>query len=37
MKDPDVVQRMQDLGAEIVPEARMTREGLETHLKAESE
>ncbi len=35
MKDPDVVRRMQDLGAEILTDAKMTPEGLESHLKAE--
>jgi tripartite-type tricarboxylate transporter receptor subunit TctC len=37
MKDPDVVRRMQELGAEIVPEAKMSAAGLESHLKSESE
>ena len=37
MKDPEVARRMQELGAETVPESKMTREGLESHLKAESE
>ena len=37
MKDPDVMRRMSDLGAEIVPESKMTPEGLESHLRAETE
>lgn len=35
LKDPDVVKRMDDLGAEIVPDARNTPEALQAHLKAE--
>lgn len=35
LKDPDVVKRFNELGAEIVPEAKQTPEGLQTHLKAE--
>ena len=35
LKDPDVVKRMDDLGAEIVPDAKLTPEGLQTWLKAE--
>jgi tripartite-type tricarboxylate transporter receptor subunit TctC len=37
MKDPDVVRRMSDLGAEIVSEDKMTPQGLESHVKAEME
>lgn len=37
LKDPVVVQRMTDLGAEFVPDAKLTPEGLRTHLKAETE
>jgi len=37
LKDPTVVQRMTDLGAEFVPDAKLTPEGLRTHLKAETE
>lgn len=35
LKDPDVVRRMDDLGAEIVPEAKQTPEGLQSWLKSE--
>ena len=35
LKDPDVVRRMAELGAEIVPESKLTPEGLQTWLKAE--
>lgn len=35
LKDPDVVKRMDDLGAEIVPDAKLTPEGLQSWLKAE--
>jgi tripartite-type tricarboxylate transporter receptor subunit TctC len=35
LKDPVVQQRMAELGAEIVPEAKQTPEGLRTWLKAE--
>ncbi len=35
LKDPDVVKRMDDLGAEIVPDAKLTPEGLQAWLKAE--
>lgn len=37
LKDPAVVKRMQDLGAEIVPASKQTPEGLKTWLKAESD
>jgi tripartite-type tricarboxylate transporter receptor subunit TctC len=37
MKDPDVVRRMSDLGAEIVSEDKMTPQGLESHVRAEME
>ena len=35
LKDPDVVRRMAELGAEIVPDGKLTPEGLQTWLKAE--
>jgi tripartite-type tricarboxylate transporter receptor subunit TctC len=35
LKDPDVVKRMDDLGAEIVPDAKNTPEALHQWLKAE--
>jgi len=35
LKDPQVVQKMTELGAEIVPDAKLTPEGLQTWLKAE--
>jgi tripartite-type tricarboxylate transporter receptor subunit TctC len=35
LKDPDVVKRMDDLGAEIVPDATNTPQALQAHLKAE--
>lgn len=35
LKDPDVVKRMDDLGAEIVPDATNTPEALQAHLKNE--
>lgn len=35
LKDPDVVKRMDDLGAEIVPDATNTPEALRTWLKSE--
>jgi tripartite-type tricarboxylate transporter receptor subunit TctC len=35
LKDPDVVRRFAELGAEIVPEAKQTPDGLQTHLKSE--
>jgi tripartite-type tricarboxylate transporter receptor subunit TctC len=35
LKDPDVMRRMAELGAEIVPEAKQTPEGLQTWLKSE--
>jgi len=35
LKDPTVVQRMAELGAEIVPEAKQTPEGLRSWLKPE--
>jgi tripartite-type tricarboxylate transporter receptor subunit TctC len=35
LKDPDVVKRMADLGAEIVPDSKLSPEGLQTWLKAE--
>ncbi len=35
MKDPDVGKRMADLGAEIVPDSKLTPEGLQTWLKSE--
>jgi tripartite-type tricarboxylate transporter receptor subunit TctC len=35
LKDPDVVKRMDDLGAEIVPDSKQTPEGLQAWLKSE--
>lgn len=35
LKDPEVVKRMDDLGAEIVPDATNTPEALQAHLKNE--
>jgi len=35
LKDPDVVKRMGELGAEIVPDSKLSPEGLQTWLKAE--
>ncbi|HYE38726.1 MAG TPA: tripartite tricarboxylate transporter substrate-binding protein [Ramlibacter sp.] len=35
LKDPDVVKRMDDLGAEIVPDAENTPQALQAHLNAE--
>ncbi|HEY0823761.1 MAG TPA: tripartite tricarboxylate transporter substrate-binding protein [Ramlibacter sp.] len=35
LKDPDVVRRMDDLGAEIVPDATNTPAALQAHLKSE--
>lgn len=35
LKDPDVVKRMDELGAEIVPDSKLSPQGLETWLKAE--
>ena len=35
LKDPDVGKRMADLGAEIVPESKLSPEGLQTWLKSE--
>ena len=35
LKDPDVVRRFNELGVEIVPEAKQTPEGLQTWLKSE--
>lgn len=35
LKDPTVMQRMSELGAEIVPEAKLTPEGLRSWLKTE--
>ena len=37
LKDPVVLQRMTDLGAEIVPDAKLTPEGLRSWLQAETE
>ena len=37
LKDPTVVQRMTDLGAEFVPDAKLTPEGLRSWLKQETE
>ncbi|NDI22232.1 MAG: tripartite tricarboxylate transporter substrate binding protein BugD [Betaproteobacteria bacterium] len=37
LKDPEVVKRMKDLGAEITPVSKQTPEGLRTHLTAEIE
>lgn len=35
LKDPDVVKRMDDLGAEIVPDSKLSPEGLQGWLKSE--
>jgi tripartite-type tricarboxylate transporter receptor subunit TctC len=35
LKDPDVVKRMADLGAEIVPDSKLSPEGLQTWLKSD--
>jgi tripartite-type tricarboxylate transporter receptor subunit TctC len=35
LKDPDVMRRMAELGAEIVPDSKLTPEGLQTWLKSE--
>ena len=35
LKDPDVVKRMTELGAEIAPDSKLSPEGLQTWLKAE--
>jgi tripartite-type tricarboxylate transporter receptor subunit TctC len=35
LKDPDVMKRMADLGAEIVPDSKLTPEGLQSWLKSE--
>jgi tripartite-type tricarboxylate transporter receptor subunit TctC len=35
LKDPDVVRRMTDLGAEIAPDSKLSPEGLQTWLKSE--
>ena len=35
LKDPTIVQRMAELGAEIVPESKQTPEGLRSWLKPE--
>jgi tripartite-type tricarboxylate transporter receptor subunit TctC len=37
LQDPAFVQKMSDLGAQVVPAAKATPEGLRTHLKAEIE
>jgi tripartite-type tricarboxylate transporter receptor subunit TctC len=37
LKDPAFRQRMTDLGAEIVPDAKLTSEGLRSWLQAETE
>ena len=37
LKDPAVVQRMTDLGAEFVPDSKLTPEGLRSWLKQETE
>ena len=37
LKDPVVMQRMTELGAEFVPEAKLTPEGLRSWLKSETE
>jgi tripartite-type tricarboxylate transporter receptor subunit TctC len=37
LKDPVVLQRMAELGAEIVPDAKLTPEGLRTWLQAETD
>ncbi len=35
LKDPDVMKRMADLGAEIAPDSKLTPDGLQTWLKSE--
>ncbi len=35
LKDPDVMKRMADLGAEIAPDSKLSPEGLQTWLKSE--
>ena len=35
LKDPDVLRRMADLGAEIAPDSKLSPEGLQTWLKSE--
>ncbi len=35
LKDADVMKRMADLGAEIVPDSKLTPEGLQSWLKSE--
>ena len=35
LKDPEVMKRMADLGAEIAPDSKLTPEGLQSWLKAE--
>lgn len=35
LKDPDVMKRMDDLGAEIVPDSKLSPEGLQSWLKSE--
>jgi tripartite-type tricarboxylate transporter receptor subunit TctC len=35
LKEPDVVKRMDDLGAEIVPDSKLSPEGLQSWLKSE--
>ena len=35
LKDPDVMRRMADLGAEIAPDSKLSPEGLQTWLKSE--
>ncbi|MEO5672759.1 MAG: tripartite tricarboxylate transporter substrate binding protein BugD, partial [Ramlibacter sp.] len=35
LKDPDVMRRMADLGAEIAPDSKLSPEGLQSWLKAE--
>ena len=35
LKDPDVMKRMADLGAEIAPDSKLTPEGLQSWLKSE--
>lgn len=35
LKDPDVMKRMADLGAEIVPDSKLSSEGLQVWLKSE--
>ena len=37
LKDPAVVQRMTELGAEFVPDSKLTPEGLRSWLKQETE